>query len=259
MPAHAPPGGMRVALVTCALFPALTDDDRLVAGALAERGAEVLVWDWRRPSPGAADLVVLRSPWNHPEHAAEFDRWLGVRAADGGLRQQRRRGPLEPAQGLPARALPCRRPVRPDGGGATWRRRRPRRAQARTRLGRRGGQAGRRRVLARHGERGARGRAGRRAPPARAVAARGRRRAAVRGRRARARRALARVPGRAVQPRRAQGRGAGRLAGAGGLRRHRRARRAPAGVLAAAEAAVAAAPAGVYARVDLHRGSASAS
>ena len=85
MPAHAPPGGMRVALVTCALFPALTDDDRLVAGALAERGAEVLVWDWRRPSPGAADLVVLRSPWNHPEHAAEFDRWLGVRAADGGL------------------------------------------------------------------------------------------------------------------------------------------------------------------------------
>ena len=76
---------MRVALVTCALFPGLTDDDRLVAAALAERGVEVLVWDWRRPSPGAADLVVLRSPWNYPEHAGEFDRWLGARAAEGRL------------------------------------------------------------------------------------------------------------------------------------------------------------------------------
>ena len=75
----------RVALVTCALFPELTDDDRLVAAALAERGAEVLVWDWQRPSPGDADLVVLRSPWNYPEHPEAFRRWLDERAVDGRL------------------------------------------------------------------------------------------------------------------------------------------------------------------------------
>ena len=76
---------MRIALVTCALFPDLTDDDRLLASALRDRGAEVLVWDWRRPSPGPADLVVLRSPWDYPEHADAFGRWLDARAAEGRL------------------------------------------------------------------------------------------------------------------------------------------------------------------------------
>lgn len=76
---------MRVALVTCAWFPELTDDDRPVASALRRRGVEVLVWDWRRPAPGAADLVVLRSPWDYPEHPRAFRRWLDARDAEGGL------------------------------------------------------------------------------------------------------------------------------------------------------------------------------
>ncbi len=71
--------------MTCELFPALTEDDRLLAGALAERGHEPVVWDWMQPRPDAVDLTVLRSPWNYPEQRARFDTWLAQAAADGPL------------------------------------------------------------------------------------------------------------------------------------------------------------------------------
>jgi glutathione synthase/RimK-type ligase-like ATP-grasp enzyme len=66
----------RVALVTCAEFPELEDDDRLVIDPLRAAGvaAEPAVWD--APADWAAyDLVVLRSTWDYPPRRDQFLAW----------------------------------------------------------------------------------------------------------------------------------------------------------------------------------------
>ncbi len=68
----------RLLLATCAALPDLTADDRLLAAALERRGAVVAPADWRDGAVDwdAADLVVIRSPWDYAEHVDEFLVWL---------------------------------------------------------------------------------------------------------------------------------------------------------------------------------------
>ncbi|HEY4277771.1 MAG TPA: hypothetical protein VGM91_06105 [Conexibacter sp.] len=72
----------RIALVTCAALPALDPDDRLLAEALRELGAEVEtpVWnapavEWRR-----YDLALLRSPWDYHLERDRFVAWAAATA-----------------------------------------------------------------------------------------------------------------------------------------------------------------------------------
>jgi glutathione synthase/RimK-type ligase-like ATP-grasp enzyme len=66
-----------VALVTCAYLPGLDPDDRLLAAALAARGArvEAAVWDDGAVDWSGYDLAVLRSTWDYPRRAGEFVAW----------------------------------------------------------------------------------------------------------------------------------------------------------------------------------------
>jgi hypothetical protein len=74
---HATRGYPRVALISCAEFPGLDDDDRLLLSPLAERGirAEPVVWD----APGVRwtdyTLAVLRSTWDYAPRRDEFVGW----------------------------------------------------------------------------------------------------------------------------------------------------------------------------------------
>jgi glutathione synthase/RimK-type ligase-like ATP-grasp enzyme len=79
--------GSRVALVTCAAYPDLFADDLLLAGALEQLGigAHPAIWsdsaiDWR-----SFDALVIRTPWDYFERAAEFRAWLDARIASGVL------------------------------------------------------------------------------------------------------------------------------------------------------------------------------
>ncbi|MEU8660074.1 ATP-grasp domain-containing protein [Actinoplanes philippinensis] len=69
--------GSRVALVTCAAFPDLWDDDQPLRDALRERGAVVDVVRWDDPEADWAgyDLTVIRSPWDYTDRAAAFVAW----------------------------------------------------------------------------------------------------------------------------------------------------------------------------------------
>ncbi len=59
--------------------PAKADPELgLVQRALAERGASCDLADWRTASDlSGSDLVVIKSPWDYPQRAAEFVSWLG--------------------------------------------------------------------------------------------------------------------------------------------------------------------------------------
>jgi hypothetical protein len=77
------PAHPRVALVTCAAFPQLYEDDLLLATALAELGirGDPAVWsddaiDWM-----SFDALVIRSPWDYFERSDEFRAWLDARIA----------------------------------------------------------------------------------------------------------------------------------------------------------------------------------
>ena len=67
-----------IALVTCAEFPALTADDRLLVTALERRGARAVpaLWNDAQQRWRNYDAVVLRSTWDYHHHLAEFLRWL---------------------------------------------------------------------------------------------------------------------------------------------------------------------------------------
>jgi hypothetical protein len=67
----------RVALVTCAEFPQLHADDRLLLAPLAERGisAEPVVWDDPAARWDDYHLAVLRSPWDYAGRRDEFVAW----------------------------------------------------------------------------------------------------------------------------------------------------------------------------------------
>ena len=68
----------RIALVTHAGLPNLSDDDRLLLPALRRRGlvGEAAAWDDASVRWSEHDLVVLRSTWNYHLASARFLAWL---------------------------------------------------------------------------------------------------------------------------------------------------------------------------------------
>lgn len=66
-----------IALATCAEFPQLDEDDRLLLPALQACGAcaEPVVWDEPLADWGAYDLVVVRSTWDYVGRREEFLSW----------------------------------------------------------------------------------------------------------------------------------------------------------------------------------------
>ncbi|AEV82765.1 hypothetical protein ACWT_1746 [Actinoplanes sp. SE50] len=71
------PTGRRVALVTCAAFPDLWDDDHPLRDALRSRGVAVDAVRWDEPDADWAgyDLVVVRSPWDYVARHEQFVAW----------------------------------------------------------------------------------------------------------------------------------------------------------------------------------------
>lgn len=67
-----------VALVTCAEYPDLCDDDRLLIPAFERRGcrAEPVLWDDQARRWGDYDAVVPRSTWDYHRRLPEFLGWL---------------------------------------------------------------------------------------------------------------------------------------------------------------------------------------
>ena len=77
----------RVALVTCAAFPQLYEDDLLLASALAKLGLDAIpaVWSDETVDWMSFAALVIRSPWDYFERAQEFRAWLDARIASGVL------------------------------------------------------------------------------------------------------------------------------------------------------------------------------
>jgi glutathione synthase/RimK-type ligase-like ATP-grasp enzyme len=67
-----------VALVTCAAYPDLSDDDRLLLPALAAAGFDPVARRWDEPDePWTRHAaVVVRSCWDYHHRAPEFHAWL---------------------------------------------------------------------------------------------------------------------------------------------------------------------------------------
>lgn len=76
-----------IAFATCLKFLDMQPGDALLAGELARRDVAVRAAPWNGDfAPFAqADLVLVRSTWDYPEHAAAFRGWI-ARCADAGLR-----------------------------------------------------------------------------------------------------------------------------------------------------------------------------
>ena len=68
----------RVALVTCAAFPDLYVDDRLLLPALERLGIEPVpaIWSDDAVDWSSFDALLIRSPWDYFERHAEFRAWL---------------------------------------------------------------------------------------------------------------------------------------------------------------------------------------
>jgi glutathione synthase/RimK-type ligase-like ATP-grasp enzyme len=77
----------RVALVTCAAYPNLFEDDLLLAKALEQIGISAFpaVWSDAAVDWTSFDALVIRTPWDYFERAAEFRAWLDARIASGVL------------------------------------------------------------------------------------------------------------------------------------------------------------------------------
>jgi glutathione synthase/RimK-type ligase-like ATP-grasp enzyme len=75
----------RVALVTCAAYPDLFEDDLPLARALEDLGITPVPAIWDDPSIDwmSFDALVIRTPWDYFERAAEFRAWLDARIASG--------------------------------------------------------------------------------------------------------------------------------------------------------------------------------
>ena len=73
----------RVALVTSAKLPKLTEDDRLLLGPLAEQGihAEAAIWDDAAVDWSSYDAIVLRSTWDYHLKTEMFLHWINALAA----------------------------------------------------------------------------------------------------------------------------------------------------------------------------------
>lgn len=126
----------RLALVTCADYPDLHEEDAPLIPALAERdiAAEAVIWDDPEVDWAGYDMVVIRSTWDYTSRHAEFIEWAGsvprlvnppnvVRwntdkhylqaLEDHGLRVVQTTW-LEPDRGYDKRALHNRFPARED-------------------------------------------------------------------------------------------------------------------------------------------------
>jgi glutathione synthase/RimK-type ligase-like ATP-grasp enzyme len=77
----------RVALVTCTAYPELFEDDLPLARALEDLGITPIPAIWDDPSIDwiSFDALVIRTPWDYFERAAEFRAWLDARIASGML------------------------------------------------------------------------------------------------------------------------------------------------------------------------------
>ncbi|BBH67055.1 ATP-grasp domain-containing protein [Actinoplanes sp. OR16] len=66
-----------VALVTCAIFPDLWDDDHPLRDALRSRGVVVdaVRWDDESADWSSYDLAVIRSPWDYVARREDFVAW----------------------------------------------------------------------------------------------------------------------------------------------------------------------------------------
>lgn len=75
----------RVAVVTCASFPDLTRDDRLLVDQLEAIGVEtkVFVWDRLDVSWSTFDQVIVRSCWDYHQRPDEFAAWILAMERDG--------------------------------------------------------------------------------------------------------------------------------------------------------------------------------
>jgi glutathione synthase/RimK-type ligase-like ATP-grasp enzyme len=76
-----------VALVTSEAFADLYEDDHLLVAALADIGIRSVpsVWSDASIDWTSFDAVVIRSPWDYFERAAEFRAWLDARIAEDAL------------------------------------------------------------------------------------------------------------------------------------------------------------------------------
>jgi glutathione synthase/RimK-type ligase-like ATP-grasp enzyme len=76
-----------VALVTCAAYPHLYEDDHALAPALAALGIDAVPVIWSDPTVDWTSYaaLVIRSPWDYFERVAEFRAWLDARLASGVL------------------------------------------------------------------------------------------------------------------------------------------------------------------------------
>jgi len=77
----------KVALVTCAAYPNLFEDDLPLALALEDLGIDPLPAIWDDPAVDwmSFDALVIRTPWDYFERAAEFRAWLDARIGSGVL------------------------------------------------------------------------------------------------------------------------------------------------------------------------------
>jgi hypothetical protein len=81
------PSNHRVALVTCDAYPALYEDDLLLAAALEAIAITPVpaVWSDASIDWTSFDALVIRTPWDYFMRAAEFRPWLDARIASGVL------------------------------------------------------------------------------------------------------------------------------------------------------------------------------
>lgn len=76
-----------VALVTCARYPQLQEDDILLAKALHRLGIVPVpaIWNDSHVDWSSFGAIVIRTPWDYYEHMAEFRAWLNARIESGVL------------------------------------------------------------------------------------------------------------------------------------------------------------------------------
>jgi len=68
---------LRIALVTCAQLPQLTEEDQRLAAALSERGHHVSARVWSEPTSwDEFHMLILRSTWDYHKRIPQFLEWL---------------------------------------------------------------------------------------------------------------------------------------------------------------------------------------
>lgn len=73
----------RLAIATHDEIPDLTDEDRMLARALAPAGIECVPWVWTAARPDAIDAVFVRSCWNYHHRPGAFVEWFDALEREG--------------------------------------------------------------------------------------------------------------------------------------------------------------------------------